>query len=105
MDNNNSDNFFLWLMALAVFILLVLSLVIAPNRHANYDIHPAVYETLYNRMLRTCELINHEDDSDCADIVREAMQTKLENIRYCNGFTIGYDNLFADCLNARGIMP
>ena len=106
MDNkvSENDNFFMWLMALACAILLVLFFVVTPNRKPVYDIHPLVYEALYNRMFRTCEFIHHSADVDCADVVNEAMQRHLETVRYCNGFTVGYDEKFADCLNRTGVM-
>lgn len=106
MDNKvtDSDNFFMWLMALAFAILLVMFFVVTPNRKPVYDIHPLVYEALYNRMLRTCKFIYHRADVNCADVVNKAMARQLENVRYCNGFTVGYDEKFADCLDRTVVM-
>ena len=104
MMDDRQDLGFLLLMALAVTMLLVLFFATDTPPQSSYDIHPIAREALFNRMYRTCEIINHSADVNCADVVNEVLHYRLEQARLCNVQTAGRDTDFEACLVENGVV-
>lgn len=101
---NDNDNFFGWLMLLAVAILGIAFFAIPPAK--DYTQSPLVFEIQMNRLRQLCHAVYLQADAVqvCNEVVADAVK-RWDDVRMCSAGAGTDTQAYNTCIDGLGVLP